>query len=494
MPPRGRRHPIDPSSPVHHLWTVDKLKSLAKERFKSEFKSSLRTRDAIIHFLTDHNVDLSLSPTTATVTTATVVTNPLEIPGAQGFAATKPAFTTTGAIIPPTTTAASLAPLPVVAPITTSGALFPSRDALERMKRPELKELARRLPGYKSSITNKPDLLRFILQNSGSSSPSTPSVTVSKTPGSGTFTSFEDLRVLVEEKKTLGVKDVRAIAISYGWKPETGKRGKMAEYLLFLKNTLGSGSNTPKNVTPIHPITTPAPAPATVGVAVDTFEGTEEWPLHDMDKMKGLSISSLKNILKKFRITEALPETKEELLKLFKKKRCGKGSLTACEENEVCDMRNELCRSDLSGMSTKLNQYVFQGRRFWGSPEILEEIRKAVVDYEKSKRGADGAGEMGGGGAMETKGRDREDLGEDTNDENEIEQEMEAEIEPVRISKMMEDKEEYLRVLRKAIEATFSLAEEGTHIRTDGSMGSTTASKPFRPRFQLIRDPHAEEL
>jgi hypothetical protein len=225
-------------------------------------------------------------------------------------------------------------------------------------------------------------------------------------------------------------------------------------------------------------------------VAVDTFEGTEEWPLHDMDKMKGLSISSLKNILKKFRITEALPETKEELLKLFKKKRCGKGSLTACEENEVCDMRNELCRSDLSGMSTKLNQYVFQGRRFWGSPEILEEIRKAVVDYEKSKMGADGAGEMGGGGAMETKGRDREDLGEDTNDENEIEQE----IEPVRISKMMEDKEEYLRVLRKAIEATFSLAEEGTHIRTDGSMGSTTASKPFRPRFQLIRDPHAEEL
>ena len=485
MPPRGRRNPIDPSSPVHHLWTVDKLKSLAKERFKSDFKSSLRTRDAIIHFLTDRDVDLSLSPTTATVTD-------LEIPGAQGFAATKPAFTTTGAIIPPTVTPGSLAPLPVVAPITTSGALFPSRDALETMKRPELKELARRLPGYKSSITNKPDLLRFILQNSGSSSPSTPTVTVSKTPGSRTFTSFEDLRVLVEEKKTLGVKDVRAIAISYGWKPESGKRGKMAEYLLFLKNTFGSGSNAPEHVTPT-PIITPIPVasapaavPATVGVAADTSDGTEEWPLHDMDKIKGLSISSLKNILKKFRITEALPETKEELLKLFKKKRCGKGSLTACEENEVCDMRNELCRNDLSGMSTKLNQYVFQGRRFWGSPEILEEIRKAVVDYEKSKMGADR------GEAVKTKDMEAEvSVGVDTNEEEEIEQE----IEPVRISKMMEDKEEYLRVLRKAIEATFSLAEEGTHIRTDGSMGSTTAaSKPFRPRFQLIRDPHAEEL
>ena len=489
MPPRGRRHPIDPSSPVHHLWTVDKLKSLAKERFKSEFKSSVRTRDAIIHFLTDRDVDLSLPP--STVTTATV-TN-IEIPGAQGFTAAKPAFTTTGAILPPTVTPGSLASLPVVAPIvapiTTSGALFPSRDILETMKRPELKELARRLPGYKSSITNKPDLLRFILQSSGTPSPSTPTVTVSKSPpttsGSRTFTSFEDFRVLVEEKKTLGVKDVRAIAISYGWKPETGKRGKMAEYLLFLKNALGSGSNVGAATTPI-PMTPTPPLVAVpiVGVTVDTVEGIEEWPLHDMDKIKGLSISSLKNILKKFRITEALPETKEELLKLFKKKRCGKGSLTACEENEVCDMRNELCRSDLSGMSTKLNQYIFQGRRFWGSPEILEEIRKAVVDYEKSKMGTGARVEKEGGGMGETKESERED----------IQDSEEKEIEPVRISKMMEDKEEYLRVLRKAIEATFSLAEEGTHIRSVGSEGSTTASKPFRPRFQLIRDPHAEEL
>jgi hypothetical protein len=483
MPPRGRRHPIDPSSPVHHLWTVDKLKSLAKERFKSEFKSSVRTRDTIIHFLTDRDVDLSLPPSTATATN-------LEIPGAQGFTAAKPAFTTTGAILPITVTPGSLAPLPIVAPITTSGALFPSHDSLEIMKRPELKELAKRLPGYKSSITNKPDLLRFILQTSGTSSPSTPTVTVSKSPpttsGSRTFTSFEDLRVLVEEKKTLGVKDVRAIAISYGWKPETGKRGKMAEYLLFLKNALGSGLNTGAAKTPITMMTPTPPlvgAPI-VGVTVDTVEGTEEWPLHDMDKIKGLSISSLKNILKKFRITEALPETKEELLKLFKKKRCGKGSLTACEENEVCDMRNELCRSDLSGMSTKLNQYIFQGRRFWGSPEILEEIRKAVVDYEKSKMGTGARVEKEGGGMSETKEPERED----------IQDSEENEIEPVRISRMMEDKEEYLRVLRKAIEATFSLAEEGTHIRSVGLEGSTTASKPFRPRFQLIRDPHAEEL
>ena len=106
-----------------------------------------------------------------------------------------------------------------------------------------------------------------------------------------------------------------------------------------------------------------------------------------------------------------------------------------------------------------------------------------MVDYEKSKMGADGVGAMD---KEDKKDKEDKDLEEE---ENEMMQ-PEPEIEPVRISKMMEDKDEYLRVLRKAIEATFSLAEEGTHIRTDGTMGS----KPFRPRFQLIRDPHAEEL
>ena len=440
-------------STIHAEWTVPRLRVLALERFPDEFRKSLRTRPQILAFLLTHDVDLSK---------------------------------------PPVASAASV-------PVEAGGGFIAPAQNLQNLRVPELKRLASACPGYKSTM-KKNELLQLLHAHpevlTHRSEPPRPE-------------SFHDLEIAVK-KREVSAAALKEIAAAHGWKKEIHGRGKTTDYLLFLKDRYGI-------LSPEHPAVEAASTPIidsledlrsktwsrvvllenarkkgwpykTKGSIKELVEfltskfpvceggGVEEskedrtpapptpqWPLENIDAMTGLSKKEIKDILRKYNISEALPDNKKDLLHLFSKKRCGKTDLRACDRNEVCDLRNELCRDDMSGKSTKLVQYIFQGRRFWGSPEILQDIRQAVVDLERNAAGADAGadaegGTEGGGCAATTRW-----------------------VEPVRVSNLMENKEEYLRSMCRAIEATFHLGRDAVHV-----------DRPFQPRFQLFQDSNEE--
>lgn len=512
------------SSPVHKDWTVKSLRSLAIERFP-DFKKSTRLRDDIVNFLRDKGVDLSI------------------------------AVATTGAAAPNLPTMADMeAPVGFMEAVTVPGAV--TRERLSTLRVVDLKKVAKECPGFDSKITSKEKLIDFILERSPLAGEAlvifttlAATSTRSRRPATATTvavdttampSTFQELTECVE-KKTMDIPRLRQIAISFGWKPEKGKRGKTAEYLEFLSTRYMPQPHMPQPHMPQPPMALPAAAApvtttgrliltmedlrskkwsakelmenarrmgwpykkkgkmeelktflkerlnvatasataptAVTAAAATTALGAEEeaeaeaetemtWPLHNIDEMTDMPVKKITDILKKFHITEALPESRKELLGLLKKKRCGKNDLMACDTNEVCDLRNELCRDDLHGKSTRLTEYIFQGRRFWGSPEIIEEIRKAVVLREKSATTASPptAPSMTPGSATAPA-----NVG----------------VEPIRISNLLNNKEEYLKSISKALEKTFLIAaHSGVH----------TPHPHFQPQFRLFDDLHSERI
>ena len=69
-----------------------------------------------------------------------------------------------------------------------------------------------------------------------------------------------------------------------------------------------------------------------------------EWPIsvEEIRRNSG-TIKALKELLIARGIATSLPRTKEEILKLFNKSRCDFDNFT-CNEDEFCDLRNQLCR------------------------------------------------------------------------------------------------------------------------------------------------------
>ena len=466
----------DMSSAVHAEWTVPRLRALALDRFPTEFRKTLRTRPQILSFLLTREVDLSTPPVVSAV--------------AREAAAAS----------------------------VDAGAGFLD-GAYETMRVPQLKEIARQCPGFKSTL-KKHDLIALIRAHPAAAAAAAAAATAAPSTRAPPE-SFKDLEAAVK-KREVSAAALKDMAIAHGWKKEGTKRGNITEYLVFLKDRYGVIQPAPARTAEETAAVAAAVAPVEIQSLEDLQSGTwsrvvllenarrkgwpyknkgtikelvayltktftsplapvgggveeskeeparrdtpppllqpAEWVTEDIDTIKELSKKEIKEILKKYHITEALPENKKDLLLLFSKKRCGKTDLRACNTSEVCDLRNELCRDDMAGKSTKLVQYVFQGRRFWGSPEILQDIRKAIVDLEKNnaRPAAPAAGEA------------------PTTRTTRV-------VEPVRISNLLEDKEEYLRTMCKAIEATFDLGREAIHV-----------DRPFHPRFQLFQDSNEE--
>jgi hypothetical protein len=464
----------DMSSAVHAEWTVPRLRALALDRFPTEFRKTLRSRPQILAFLLTREVDLSTPPVVSAVAREAAAAS---VDAGSGFL----------------------------------------DGAYETMRVPQLKEIARHCPGFKSTL-KKHDLIALIRAHPAAAATAAAATTAPspKAPPE----SFKDLEAAVK-KREVSAAALKDMAVAHGWKKEGTKRGNITEYLLFLKDRYGVIQPAPARTEEETAAVVAAVAPVEIQSLADLQSGTwsrvillenarrkgwpyknkgtikelvayltktftsplapvgggveeskeeperrdtppllqpADWVTEDIDTIKKLSKKEIKEILKKYHITEALPENKKDLLLLFSKKRCGKTDLRACNTSEVCDLRNELCRDDMAGKSTKLVQYVFQGRRFWGSPEILQDIRHAIVDLEKNNN-ASAAPAAGEAPITRTT----------------------RVVEPVRISNLLEDKEEYLRTMCKAIEATFDLGREAIHV-----------DRPFHPRFQLFQDSNEE--
>lgn len=357
----------------------------------------------------------------------------------------------------------------------------PQQTDLRSLRLPQLLDLAKTRLGFKKSVhgKNKTTLIAFL--QGGVAAPTTPPET-EVSPADASIRTLEDLEAGVRSK-TVKRPALLVLARERGW--TKGNKGKIEELLEFVRSRWEI----------------PPPSATTV-------EATDRqaWPpLVPLEELEGMSIPQIKTILKRFRISEALPTKKADLIKLFEKKRCNASALTACEGAQICDLRNELCRDDLRSRSTKLQEYSFQGRRFWGSSEILEEIRRAVVDREREgivvprppspDPYAGGVEETKEGGEPPREGASqpepempvaaasvpREGTTTDT----------ESGIHPVRISEFMADREAYLRMLHSTLQKTFHVAARGVHIpptirSADG--------KQIRNLFHLTMEENVEEL
>ncbi|NBR69897.1 MAG: hypothetical protein EBT69_06935, partial [Verrucomicrobia bacterium] len=266
---------------------------------------------------------------------------------------------------------------------------------------PALLAIARLREGFKKAIhaRNKTTLLQFL------GAAATAPAQQKEEPES-----IQEIRRKVNEK-VYKRGDVLRIARSIGW---PNAKGRIDELLEFIEKTPPAAAGAPP-----------------------------QWPIVDLESVSRLSIPQIKDILRRHEITEALPTKKADLLKLFTKKRCGPSDLTACDKKEVCDTRNKLCRDDLGATkSTRLVEYIFQGRRFWGSQDIIEEIKKAVVAHEEEAP----VEEESRGGVEETKesGPPRTRA-----------------LSPVRVSNIIEDETLHLDAVREAIRL---IVEEGMRI------------------------------
>lgn len=370
------------------------------------------------------------------------------------------------------------APVVVTAPVVADG-------DLRKHRLPHLLDLARSRPGFKKSVhgKNKTTLIAFL--QGGSAQITTSPITaeaVTETailPASASFRIFEDLETGVRNK-TVKRPALLLLAKERGW--TKGNKGKIEELLDFIRTRWEI----------------PQPPTEETVTTADTT-GQQTWPpLVPLEELEGMSIPQIKTILKRFRISEALPTKKADLIKLFEKKRCNASKLMACEGSQICDLRNDLCRDDLKSRSTKLQEYSFQGRRFWGSSEILEEIRRAVVEREREGIVAPRppSPDPYAGGVEETKEGGEPPHEHITEPEPEIPAEFtradsDQGVHPVRISEFMADREAYLRMLHRTLQKTFHVAARGVHIP---STIRSADGKQLRNRFHLTMEENVEEL
>ena len=438
---------MDEIRTVHPAWKVPAL--IVRAREFDDYRTAIRKRAEIIAFLQGKGVDLSVAP-------------PQVAPNAP--------------------------------PVAPNAPPLPQQD-LRRFKTPELLELARSREGFKRSEhgKNKTTLIAFLL---GTGTPAPAPVLAVAVAGAGPVgpgagaepATFQEIEIGVRNK-TIKRGVLLRLARERGW--ANGAKGKIDELVQFLRTRWGEAVATGND--------------NNEGV-VDEERG--EWPpMVDLDKLSAMSVPQIKAILKNYNIVEALPTKKADLVKLFQKNRCNARNLLACGQDEVCDLRNELCRDDLKAKSTRLQQYKFQGRTFWGTNDILRQIRQAVVEYEKNLD--DTHHHHGSGGVEETKDSGLpshhivhavpvipfpNELGilpEAPPAPQEQEEDDQGRVEPVRISDLMEDRQAYLRLLRKAIAKTFAVATDGVHIPP----GIRSADgKHIRNRFHLTMEENAEDL
>ena len=209
------------------------------------------------------------------------------------------------------------------------------------------------------------------------------------------YKTFEEVEKEVKEKK-LDHHGLRILA-NHRFKPTVfssePRAGKKEDLLLFLRNEFAK-LNVP-SLSP--PPTVPPPVPV-VGIPVSSesssrrartlpsivpmdasAEEIKEWP---PDVSELMTVKELKSILEKYGMKTSLRENKEALLNLFKKNRCDKtmeGCLV-CSEEEICDLRNKLCRDDIGDKYDKrrFEIFNFKGHKILGDKRIGDEIKKIM--------------------------------------------------------------------------------------------------------------------
>lgn len=347
-------------------------------------------------------------------------------------------------------------PPPSSQPTTT-----PTHGALDTYLMKDLLVMARTFPTFKTSLHGKTKtavlaFLRSVIPHGAQ--PPVPPVESHTRPSDvndSIGTILENVRARKITRPTL-----LSFARKHGW--THGKKGTVDELVAFLQsiiNQQGRDQQPPRVV------------------VVETLDvQPAEWPVEDLNTLSDLSIKELKDILKGYRISEALPTKKKDILRLFQKKRCDPTHLTTCSTNEICDLRNELCRDDLKTRSTSLREYVFEGRRFWGSSEIIEEIKRAVVEKQRQTPAV----------IQSTVTR----VTRQSEQPQPHSGQQESGREPVRLSRFMENERDmYIPVMKKAIESTFRLTPYGSFVRE-----AVRTDRPFRPRIQIVSDENEEDV
>jgi hypothetical protein len=115
-------------------------------------------------------------------------------------------------------------------------------------------------------------------------------------------------------------------------------------------------------------------------VPTDTSaEEISTWPV-DLSTIQNFTVKDLKILLEKYGIKSSLGNNKETLLNLFKKKRCDKSAITnlICSEEEVCDLRNRLCRDDITKYTKNFTIFKYKGHKILGEKKMEQEIKRLM--------------------------------------------------------------------------------------------------------------------
>lgn len=283
---------------------------------------------------------------------------------------------------------------------------YTEKDLKNKLK-PQLVEIAKKMPGYMPKTHNKKDvLIAFILKKDieikptkkellmekaskyvdfkktvhGASVAKLEAFLASKTTGTTTAPIKEKEKEKVDGDglTKLPFNDVRKLAKTHGWTKRTGTK---KELIAFIKSkTTGTTTEIEGRLTEKVVV----PAPATV-IEEDTIE---EWPISPEVLAKhSKTVEDLKKLLKAKGVSIGLPRTKKEILELFNRSRCSFKNFT-CSSDEFCDLRNNLCRElnilrnkdkEIKRLAKGLVYIDEEKGRFYGTPEAIARVREALI-------------------------------------------------------------------------------------------------------------------
>lgn len=148
-----------------------------------------------------------------------------------------------------------------------------------------------------------------------------------------------------------------------------------------------AGQSAARTVVPTRPATT-------VTTPVAQSENADTWPLPAtvVDKM---SMNEMETVLRRHGIRIALPRDKASRRALFARKRCDVADrrLVCDAETEICDLRNQLCRT-MAELRKRQRPFgireVRHGNRlFWGDETMvapLSRLSTAAVEQQEEQR------------------------------------------------------------------------------------------------------------
>lgn len=181
--------------------------------------------------------------------------------------------------------------------------------------------------------------------------------------------SYQKVYRAFKQAKTIKHTDVRRIAKTVFGHPDP-RKGNTQTILEYIRtHPRVSRQQTPTLPQPVASLTPAVPMSSTL----------ESWPLPPT-AFRDKTVAQLKAILERHGVRTGLPRTKDELLSLFTKRRCNAtDSRMACGDDDICDLRNNLCRS-VAELRKKqrphgIDQMEHANHLFWGDKRMLAQLR-----------------------------------------------------------------------------------------------------------------------